>query len=181
MTVPEQLWSAITSIIAPDQYLAGIKSVSALKNMVHTSKPVVWPSVFSGIEVIVNRETPHHRDPGASPSFYDLLVSLGQANQAILDLPDLGAELGYPPGTMVYIAGKVLEHGVPGWGDGERIVIAHFVKDKVHDKQDIPRPSFPMEQDFLKRVGAGKGPKPVCGKKVGKISGVGGGGLAARR
>ncbi|KAG2147897.1 uncharacterized protein EDB93DRAFT_1059891, partial [Suillus bovinus] len=80
--------------------------------------------VFSGIEVIVNRETPHHRDPGASPPFYDLLVSLGQANQAILDLPDLGTQLGYPPRTMVYIAGKVLEHGVPGWGDGERIVIA---------------------------------------------------------
>ncbi|KAG1828589.1 hypothetical protein DFJ58DRAFT_849011 [Suillus subalutaceus] len=60
------------------------------------------------------------------------------------------------PGTMVYIAGKVLEHGVPRWGDGERIVIAHFVKDKVHDKQGIPRPGLPMEQDFLIRVGAGE-------------------------
>ncbi|KAG2353749.1 hypothetical protein BDR07DRAFT_1308415 [Suillus spraguei] len=82
--------------------------------MVRTSKPVVCPSVFSGIEVIVNQETPHHQDPGASPSFDDLLVSLSKANQAILYLPDLGAELGYPPGTMVYIAGKVLEHRVPG-------------------------------------------------------------------
>ncbi|KAG2351343.1 hypothetical protein BDR07DRAFT_1263066, partial [Suillus spraguei] len=83
-----------------------------------------WPLSFSGIKVIVNREMPHHQDPGASPSVYDLLVSLGQDHQAILDLPDLGAQLGYPPGTMVYIAGKVLEHGVPRWGDGERIVIA---------------------------------------------------------
>ncbi|KAG2137129.1 uncharacterized protein EDB93DRAFT_1106678 [Suillus bovinus] len=88
-------------------------------------------------------------------------VSLGQANQVVLDLPDLGAQLGYPPGTMVYIAGKVLEHGVPGWGDGERIVIAHFIKDKVHDKQGIPRPSFPIQHDLLKRVGAGRGLKPV--------------------
>ncbi|KAG1841840.1 hypothetical protein F4604DRAFT_1939205 [Suillus subluteus] len=77
MTVTEQLFSAITSIIAPDQYLAGAESVSMLKNMVQTPNPVVWPSVFSGIEVIVNRETPYHRDPGASPSVYDLLVSLG--------------------------------------------------------------------------------------------------------
>ncbi|KAG2358237.1 hypothetical protein BDR07DRAFT_1295608, partial [Suillus spraguei] len=77
--------------------------------------------------------------------FYDLLVSLGKANQAILDLPDLNAELGYPPGTMVYIAGKVLENGVLGWGDDKRIVIAYFVKDKVYDKQDIPRPSFPIK------------------------------------
>ncbi|KAG2108757.1 uncharacterized protein F5147DRAFT_549234, partial [Suillus discolor] len=56
-----------------------------------------WPSEFSGLEVIVNRETPSHRDPGASPSFYDLLVSLGKAHHAILALPDLGAELAYPP------------------------------------------------------------------------------------
>ncbi|KAG1777521.1 hypothetical protein EV702DRAFT_932920, partial [Suillus placidus] len=53
-------------------------------------------------------------------------------HKAILDIPDLGAQLQYPPGTMAYILGKVLEHGVPGWGDGERIMIAHFVKDKVH-------------------------------------------------
>ncbi|KAG1801996.1 uncharacterized protein BJ212DRAFT_1220067, partial [Suillus subaureus] len=83
-----------------------------------------WPSTFSGIEVIVNRETPYHQDLGALPSVYDLLVSLGQDHQAMLDLHDLGAQLGYPPGTMVYISGKVLEHGMPSWGDGERIMIA---------------------------------------------------------
>lgn len=145
MTATEQFWSAITSIVAPDQYLAGMASISSLECMVQTSHSVIWPSVFSGIEVIVNRETPHHRDPGASPSLYDLLVSLGKGHQAILNLPDLGAELHYPPGTMVYISGKVLEHGVPGWGDGERIVLTYFVKDKVYDKQGIPRPKFPID------------------------------------
>jgi hypothetical protein len=173
MTVTEQLFSAITSIIAPDQYLAGAESVSMLKNMVQTPNPVVWPSVFSGIEVIVNRETPYHRDPGASPSVYDLLVSLGRAHKAILDIPDLGAQLRYPPGTMAYILGKVLEHGVPGWGDGERMVIAHFVKDKVHDKQGISRPKFVVARDFLIRVGAGRGLKPVCRKTPRKNGGVG--------
>ncbi|KAG1734187.1 hypothetical protein EDD22DRAFT_787940, partial [Suillus occidentalis] len=62
---------------------------------------------------IINRETLHHQDPGALVLVYDLLISLGQHHQAILDLPDLDAQLGYPPGTMVYIVGKVLEHGVP--------------------------------------------------------------------
>jgi hypothetical protein len=32
-------------------------------------------------------------------------------------------------------------------------VMAHFVKDKVHDKQDIPRPTFQTEQDFLNQGG----------------------------
>ncbi|KAG1764090.1 hypothetical protein EV702DRAFT_1051462 [Suillus placidus] len=81
-------------------------------------------------------------------------MSLGKGHQAILDLPDLGAKLEYAPGTMVYICGKVLEHGVPQWGDGERIVIAHFVKNKVHDRQSIPRPEFPMHREFLIKVGA---------------------------
>ncbi|KAG1776138.1 hypothetical protein EV702DRAFT_1046308 [Suillus placidus] len=153
MTVTEQLLSAITSIIAPDQYLAGMESVSMLKNMVHTPNPIVWPFVFSGIEVIVNQETSYHRDIGASASVYDLLVSLGQAHKVILDIPDLGAQLRYPPRTMVYILGKVLEHGVLSWGDGERIVIAHFVKDKVHDKQGIPRSKFVIAHNFLNQGG----------------------------
>jgi hypothetical protein len=75
---------------------------------------------------------------------------------------------------MVYILGKVLEYGILGWGDGERIVMAHFVKDKVHDKQDIPRPTFQTKQDFLNQVRAGRGLKPVC-KKMRKNSRVGGG------
>ncbi|KAG2150756.1 uncharacterized protein EDB93DRAFT_1051873, partial [Suillus bovinus] len=62
----------------------------------------------------------------------DLLVSLGSEHEAKLTLPDVGAELDYYPGTMVFISGKVLEHSVGLWIKGERLVIAHFMKDKVH-------------------------------------------------
>ncbi|KAG1883206.1 uncharacterized protein F5891DRAFT_897470, partial [Suillus fuscotomentosus] len=62
ITVAEHLWSAITSVIAPDQYQAGVESVANMKDMVCTSDHIVWPSEFSGLEVIVNRETPSHRD-----------------------------------------------------------------------------------------------------------------------
>ncbi|KAG1747474.1 hypothetical protein EDB19DRAFT_1905614 [Suillus lakei] len=60
ITVTEHLWSAITSLIAPDQYQAGVESVANMKDTVRTSDPVVWPLEFSGLEVIVNRETPNH-------------------------------------------------------------------------------------------------------------------------
>jgi hypothetical protein len=53
---------------------------------------------------------------------------------------------------MVYILGKVLEHGIPGWGDRERIMMAHFVKDKVYDKQDICQP-FRLSRIFSIRWG----------------------------
>ncbi|KAG1807566.1 hypothetical protein EV424DRAFT_1543856 [Suillus variegatus] len=133
MTATKQFWSAITRVVAPDQYHAGMESVSSL-----------------------NSVTPYHRDPGASASMYDLLVSLGKGHKAILDIPDLGAELVYEAGAMVFICGRVLEHGVPFWGDGERVVIAHFMKDKVHERLGVPRPSFPSQKDFLDKVGAGK-------------------------
>ncbi|KAG2089642.1 hypothetical protein BD769DRAFT_1679874 [Suillus cothurnatus] len=54
ITVAEHLWSAITRVIAPDQYQAGVELVANLKDMVHTSDPVVWSSEFSGLEVIIN-------------------------------------------------------------------------------------------------------------------------------
>ncbi|KAG2059843.1 hypothetical protein BDR06DRAFT_865312, partial [Suillus hirtellus] len=85
-----------------------------------------WPSIFSGLEIIVNRVTLSHRDPGGSPSLYDLLVSLEKGHVAKLTLADVEAELDYFPGTMVFISGIILEHStsVGPWGSGERFVIA---------------------------------------------------------
>ncbi|KAG1826373.1 hypothetical protein EV424DRAFT_1285766, partial [Suillus variegatus] len=83
-----------------------------------------WPSIFSGLEIIANRVTFSHRDAGGSPSLLDLLVSLGRNHHATLALADLKAELDYSPGTMVYISGRVLEHSVGPWLNGERFVIA---------------------------------------------------------
>ncbi|KAI6095064.1 hypothetical protein F5141DRAFT_1014000, partial [Pisolithus sp. B1] len=36
-----------------------------------------WPSIYVGIDVIVNKETPSHLDKVSAPSLLDLLVSLG--------------------------------------------------------------------------------------------------------
>lgn len=101
----------------------------------------------------MNRVTLSHRDPGGSPSLYDLLVSLGKGHTAKLTLADVEAELDYFPGTMLFISGIILEHSVGPWVSGERFVIAHFMKDKVHDRMGIPRPPFPMQAFFLDMVG----------------------------
>jgi len=152
MVAMEQFLSAITSVVSLPLYDAGIKSISNLKGAVLTSDPVPWPSIFSGIEVIVNRQTPDHRDSGGSSAMYDLLVSLGNAYQAMFHLSDLGAELTYCPGTLVYNLGKVLEHGVH-WEKDERIVIAHWFKDNVHDKLGVERPRIPSQFHFLDQIG----------------------------
>ncbi|KAG1837478.1 hypothetical protein F4604DRAFT_1528074, partial [Suillus subluteus] len=66
-----------------------------------------WPSIFSGLELIVNHVTLSHGNPGGAPSHYDMLVSLGIGHETMFVIEDIGVKLVYSPGTMVYIAGKV--------------------------------------------------------------------------
>ncbi|KAG1877468.1 hypothetical protein F4604DRAFT_1680134 [Suillus subluteus] len=128
LTTSEVLWNAITATVAPDLFQAGVTAFSeTIKEVRRPNKkpaPVdSWPSIFSGLEIIANRVTFSHRDSGGSPTLFDLLVSL-----------DLQAELDYSPGTMVYVSGRVLEHSVGPWLNGERLVITHFMKDAVHER-----------------------------------------------
>jgi hypothetical protein len=81
-----------------------------------------------------------------------MLVSLGTGHTAKITLPDVRAELDYFPGTMLFISGLVLEHAVGPWDGGERFVIAHFMKDKVHDRMGVPRPAYPMQGYFLEMI-----------------------------
>ncbi|KAI6126956.1 hypothetical protein F5141DRAFT_1060598 [Pisolithus sp. B1] len=90
-------------------------SISAKEDWVVTQPPapIRWPSIYLGIDVIVNQETPPHLDQVSAPSLLDLV-----------------------PGTMIYLAGKLLTHSVPKWETGERIALAHHMKDAVHSRLD---------------------------------------------
>lgn len=142
----ELLADAVTSIINPQLYYVG-RQASRLVQTLHPTTP--WASVWSGIALIVNRETPLHRDSGGSASMYDLLISAGTHQTCHIDVYELGAEFVYLPGTMVALSGKVLRHGVKTWGGGERICAAHFMKDGVHNRMGQPRPSWPELDDYL--------------------------------
>lgn len=159
LSTTEFFWNAITNAVAPELFKAGAAAISGALNKVRsnskTSSSTVsqWPSIFSGLELIANRVTLSHRDGGGAPTLYDLLVSLGIGHNATMKLADLQAELDYSPGTMVYISGRVLEHSVGPWDNGERFVIAHFMRDKVHDRIGVPRPQFPKHTTLLEMVG----------------------------
>jgi hypothetical protein len=147
------LSNAITALVAPQQYDSGLAAIQQIKqgdeldsfhdNLNH------WYSIFSGFSLIVNRKTPFHRDPGASGTCFDLLISGGTHSDCWLELPDLGTTLSYAPGTGVFVTGRVLRHGVSSWSGGERICLAHFMKDAVHDRLGQPRPGWMKLDDFL--------------------------------
>ncbi|KAG1717283.1 hypothetical protein EDB19DRAFT_1651486, partial [Suillus lakei] len=157
LSTTEFFWNAITAAVAPGLFEAGSAAIlGALREVSSKSKksPAVsqWPSIFSGLEIIANRVTPSHRDGGGAPPLHDLLVSLGIGHTATIKLADVQAELDYFPGTMLYISGIILEHSVGPWVDGERFVVAHFMKDKVHDRVGVKRPNFPMQSFFLEMI-----------------------------
>ncbi|KAG1882124.1 hypothetical protein F4604DRAFT_1577838 [Suillus subluteus] len=119
----ELFWNAITTIANSGLFKAGAAAVLAVLQEVssHPAKsPAVsqWPSIFSGLEVIINRMTLSHRDPGSSTTLYDLLVSLGKGHAANISLADIRMELDYSPGTMLFISGMALEHSVGPWLGG---------------------------------------------------------------
>lgn len=153
----ELICNAITSVVAPDLYRSSLAAIQALQTgiMVNPDDVVqMWPSVWSGISVIVNRKTPYHRDWGGAFPDYDLLVSAGTHGECFLDVPDIGGRLLYLPGTAVAISGKLLRHGVLDWRGGERVCNAHFMKDAVHEGLDQPRPDWPKLDDYWDLVEA---------------------------
>lgn len=109
-----------------------------------------WYSLFTGIAVIVNRITVPHIDRGGRPEWYDLLVSAGNPEKAVLEIPQLGAQIRYNSGAMVLLCGKSLVHSVGHWGSGDRICLAHFLRANVFKRLHIQDVSWSMQPWFLK-------------------------------
>ncbi|KIK18671.1 hypothetical protein PISMIDRAFT_109012, partial [Pisolithus microcarpus 441] len=148
----EEFWNSISGLVLPDLARVGKDAIAAKENWVVTQplSGTQWPSIYVGIDVIVNQETPPHQDKVSAPSLLDLLVSLG-THDAQFHISDLGSIFGYQPGTMIYLAGKLLCHSVPKWENGERITLAHYMKDAVHNKFGVARPAFTQQKDLLGR------------------------------
>jgi len=145
------------AIISPELFDSGLKAIELIKQGREMAKPhphqQLWPSIFSGSQVIVNWVTPPHRDSGGCPTHYDLLVSAGTHTQAKLSIPELGVHLSYRPGDVVAVCGKGFLHEVGDWSGGERVCMSHYMKDNVHERLEVQHPNWPKEQDYLSLVG----------------------------
>ena len=151
VTAAEQLHNAILALISPDLYWKGFQVIQNLLNgdvLLDNAHSIdVWNSAFSAWQIISNRATPAHCDMGAAPMVYDLLTCAGTYNHCIFHVHDLEARFCYNVGTVVALCGKVLLHEVKRWEGGERICIAHYMRDNVHDRLGIARPSWPIMDD----------------------------------
>lgn len=84
-----------------------------------------WPTPFTAMGIISNKESLPHRDWKGDPQFYDLLTTLGTYQNGRFKVPGLGIHLQYNPGTVVAICGKLLMHAVPPV-EGDRVCFAQY-------------------------------------------------------
>ncbi|PPQ79185.1 hypothetical protein CVT26_000457 [Gymnopilus dilepis] len=84
-----------------------------------------WPTPFTSMGFISNKESFPHRDPRGVPEFFDLLLTLGSYTGGRFYLSDLGIAFQYDPGTIIANSGKVLKHEVPRV-NGDRVCYAQY-------------------------------------------------------
>lgn len=126
------LCSAILHVVHPQLYDAGMQALDNAERFPRVA-PVLqtWPSVFSRLQILINRETPFHRDSSGQPSWYDMLMTLGSYKQATLVLRNLGIEVAYTPGTVVALSSHVVHHGVSEV-EPDRVCYAWFMDRHLH-------------------------------------------------
>jgi hypothetical protein len=137
---PEEFLNYVLLLIHPSLYKTGSSILHILRSLQDTADIAsLWTSVFTGIAVISNRETPTHVDYNGRPEWYDLLTVKGShsSRSTRLDLPEMGLSLTYGPGTVVALSGQIFQHCVRFWGDGDRICYARFMREEVRKRFDI--------------------------------------------
>ena len=111
------LMGAVLSIIHPELYEIGwevLKKVANHLEMVKDGEDILevlrlWSTPFSGYGLISNCITPLHWDNNSQGPWYDCLTTIGEyENGARLRLKNLGLELDYASGMMVFLLGKLV-------------------------------------------------------------------------
>ena len=161
MKSTEILLNALTALISLHLYNAGFNAMMKLRSPdtyqnveTHENVPL-WPSVYTGIAVISNRDTPRHYDINGCPPWYDLLVSCGTHKTAEFSIPKLEVTLSYSPQTVVAVCGKILSHEVVHWEGGERICMAHYMRNMVHDRLGVDQPSWCRHNIYRRKMHRG--------------------------
>ena len=145
--------SGALAIMHPEMYCSGLQTMVKLGEFAEeigdtcmTAILAQWPSVYNVGSLMVNRASPFHVDRFGRPQWFDLLVTFGTYSDLYFLLPTLGLTLQYCPGTVIAMSGKMIEHGV-GQADGDRAVLAWYMRDEVHEFMHVSRSHFMRYSD----------------------------------
>jgi len=134
------LLSGILAVIHPRLAVRGCSILRAIHNgeidngATRSLGPerAFWPSPFTAFSILSNRATQLHRDGKGFAPFYDLVTTIGDYKNGRFDVPGIGLQFQYNPGTIIGICGKALAHEVAEV-DGDRLCLVQYFHKKVLD------------------------------------------------
>ncbi|KAK7677485.1 hypothetical protein QCA50_003723 [Cerrena zonata] len=149
---PFAVVSGILAITHPQQY----EMAKEMKDSMITSGNCAealgrWPTVFTAISVITNRESPFHRDLHESWKWFDFLLSFGPYKHAPLYLANLGIRVNNPPGTICIFGGRALWHGVRRVSP--RVTLALYMRKNIQKELGIQSASWMTQQEYSNYIG----------------------------
>lgn len=148
----ERFVNLTLSLIHPEQFQSGLKMLQKLRGSKLTKEVAgKWQSVCTAIQIICNRKTPSHRDRKGRPEWFDFLLNYAGGDDARprFLLHDIGLDLEYSSGTGIGFCGTILEHEVGSWGAGDRVCYAHFMRESVRNRLDVPPAGWVKQEIYL--------------------------------
>ncbi|KAI5998405.1 hypothetical protein F5J12DRAFT_680600, partial [Pisolithus orientalis] len=97
-----------------------------------------WPMVYTNISMIANQSAPLHHDLQSHADWYDMLISVSNYSECVLDIPSLGLQFDYWPGTVVAFSGWLLQHGVNDVS-GNHCSLAFYMQDNIQKWLGVPQ------------------------------------------
>lgn len=147
----ERFANLTLSLIHPEFFQCGLQMLQKLRTL-ESTKDIAgdWQSVCTAIQIICNRMTPAHRDRKGRPEWFDFLLNYaGNDARPRFLLHDLGMDFQYSSGTGIAFCGSILEHEVNSWGTGDRVCYAHFMRESVRKRLDVPPAGWVKREMYL--------------------------------
>ena len=146
----ERFINLTVSLINPGLFQMGLEMLRKLRQHETTEEIAEeWQSVYNGISVISNRITPAHRDGRGRQEWFDTLLNYSDEEaQPRLLIKDLSLDLEYSSGTVVGFCGSIFQHEVLSWGDFDRVCYAHFMRESVRKRLDVPAASWVHQNTY---------------------------------
>ena len=143
------LCSAILRVIHPELYRAGREALlrAAHEPLVRNAMEF-WPSIFHSVHLIANRESTFHRDISGSPTWMELLVTLGTYDRATLVARNLGIQFAYSPGSIIALSSYLVHHGV-AQVSSDRLCYAWFMNSDLTRNFNVPPVPWVRHTDVL--------------------------------
>lgn len=141
------LLGAVLGVIHPPTFTAGVNCIRNIEQSPEIAKREnldqlvkVWTSPCIAGSIINNRNTPVHRDNGASFGSMDILASVGNFYDGQFLVPSLGYRFLFGSGAVFGLLGRIVPHAAEV--TGERLCFAQYLRENVFSTLGVEEPQW---------------------------------------